>query len=382
MINYGRQNISKSDIQSVIKVLKSDLITQGDNVVKFENKLSKTFGSKYCTAVSSGTAALHLLGLALGWKKKDIILTTPISFLATSNTILYSGAKPEFVDVNKDTSNIDPELLSKKIIKLKKQKKKIVAIICTDYAGHPCDWKKIKQISNKFNLKLINDNCHAFGASIKNDKKYALKYADYMTLSFHAVKHITTGEGGAVLSNDKKINKVIKILRTHGVVKKDKKKPWFYEMKKLGFNYRITDFQCALGISQLSRLDKFVIRRKQLAQKYDNAFINYEGIIIPKIKKNYGHSYHIYPLKINFKKFKISKESFFKKLKKQKINLQVHYIPIHLQPFYKRKFNHKLGDFPIAENFYDQEVSLPIYYGLSDKKLSFIVKKIKEVLKI
>ena len=153
-------------------------------------------------------------------------------------------------------------------------------------------------------------------------------------------------------------------------------------MKKLGFNYRITDFQCALGISQLSRLDKFVTRRKKLAQKYDNAFINYEGIIIPKIKKNYGHSYHIYPLKINFKKFKISKESFFKKLKKQKINLQVHYIPIHLQPFYKRKFNHKLGDFPIAENFYDQEVSLPIYYGLSDKKLSFIIKKIKEVLKI
>ncbi len=382
MINYGRQNISKSDIQSVIKVLKSDLITQGDNVTKFENKLSKTFGSKYCTAVSSGTAALHLLGLALGWKKKDIILTTPISFLATSNTILYSGAKPEFVDVNKDTSNIDPELLSKKILKLKKQKKKVVAVICTDYAGHPCEWKKIKKISNKYNLKLINDNCHAFGASIKNDKKYALRYADYMTLSFHAVKHITTGEGGAVLSNDKKINKIIKILRTHGVEKNDKKKPWFYEMKKLGFNYRITDFQCALGISQLSRLDKFVNRRKQLAKIYNDAFANYEGISIPKIKENYGHSYHIYPLKINFKRFKISKEYFFKKLKKQNINLQVHYIPIHLQPFYKKKFNYKLGDFPIAESFYEKEVSLPIYYGLSNKKINFVIKKIKKILKI
>ena len=383
MISYGKQYIDNNDIKAVVKVLKNNLITQGPTVEKFEKSLSKTFGSKYGCALSSGTAALHLLGLALGWKKGDIVLTTPISFLATSNSILYTGAKPEFIDIDKDDYNINVNLLLEKILKFKKEKKKIVAIICTDFAGHPCDWKNLKKIASKFNLTLINDCCHAFGASIDNNKKYAIKYADYVTLSFHAVKHITTGEGGAVLANNKKIVDEINLLKTHGVYrKKNQKQIWKYEMIKLGFNYRITDFQCALGISQLKKLKKFLNKRRKIAKIYDINFRQIPNILTPKINRNVGHAYHLYPLKIDFRKFKISKENFFKRLRKKNINLQVHYIPIYKQPFYRKLFNFKKNQFPVAERFYEEEVSLPIYFGLKLSSQLKVISEIKSILRI
>ena len=382
MINYGRQFIDQKDINEVTKVLKSSFLTQGAKVKEFEKKLSSKFDAKYCTVASSGTAALHLLGNALAWKKGDIILTTPISFLATSNCILYSNAKPVFVDIEKNSYTVDVNLLEKKIIQLKKKKSKIKAIICTDFAGHPCDWKSLKKISQKYKIVLINDNCHAFGASIDGSPNYALKYADFISLSFHAVKHITTGEGGAILSNNKLMDNKIKILRSHGVVRKKTNAPWFYEMKYLGFNYRLTDFQSVLGISQLRKLSKFISRRKKIAKIYDEQFYNIRNVFIPKIRRGMGHAYHLYPLLINFSKFKITKEIFFKKLKKLKINLQVHYIPIHLQPFYKKKFKTKIGDFPISEKFYKEEVSLPIFYGLSNKNVLKVAKSIKKILNI
>lgn len=380
MINYGKQHIDKSDIYQVTKVLKSDYITQGRNILKFENALSNYFGSKYCSVVSSGTAALHLLGLALGWKENDIIITTPLSFLATSNAIIYSGAIPCFVDIDADTNNIDTNLLIKKIKHLKKKRKKIKAIICTDFAGYPCDWKKLSIIGKKYNITLINDCCHAMGASIDGNKQYAIKYADYVTLSFHAVKNITTGEGGAVLTNDKKIRNNLNLLRTHGVKKSPRFKPWYYEMVKLGYNYRITDFQCALGISQLKKIDKFVKKRIKISKIYERGFKNLKYCITPKVKKNVQHAFHIYPLKILFNKIKINKLNLFKKLNKKQINLQVHYIPIHLQPYYKKKYNFKKGDFPVAEDFYEKEVSLPIYYDLSKEKVKSIIKKIKYII--
>ena len=217
MINYGKQFIDSNDIKAVVKVLKSDLITQGHQVEKFESALKLKFGAKFCRVLSNGTAALHLAGMALGWKKGDIILTTPISFLATANCILYSGATPDFVDINNSSYNIDTDKLADKIKKLNFRSKKVVAVIATDYAGNPCDWDALKSISKKYDVKLVNDNCHAMGASYNNDDKYAIKYTDIVTHSYHPVKHITTGEGGAILTNDKIIDKKVFSLRSHGI---------------------------------------------------------------------------------------------------------------------------------------------------------------------
>jgi len=382
MISYGRQYLDKTDISSVTKTLKSNLITQGPQVKNFEKILKKKFGSKYCAVVSSGTAALHLAAISLGWKSGDIILTTPISFLATSNCILYTNATPYFIDISETNYNIDVIKLERKIDLLKKKKKRIKAIIATDFAGQPCNWKKLKLISKKHKLTLINDNCHAIGASYLNNKNYAIKYADLVTHSYHPVKHFTTGEGGAVFTNNYEIYKKIILLRSHGVSREanklNKNGSWYYEMNELGYNYRITDFQCSLGISQVKKLDKFIKKRRKIAKIYDKAFANDKRFIIPKIDAANKHSYHIYPLLINFRKLKIKKVEFFKKMFKKKISLQVHYIPIHLQPFYKKKLKYKKGDFPVSEKFYEKEVSLPIYYSLKEKNVYKVINLIKK----
>ena len=383
MINYGRQFIDNQDIKAVTKVLKSSWLTQGPNIKKFENALKSKFKSKYCTVVSNGTAALHLAGKALGWKKGDIVLTSPITFLASSNCIVYSDATPNFVDICPVSYNIDINKLEKKIKTLNAHKKKVVAIVATDYAGHPCDWKSLKKISLKYKAKLINDNCHAIGAKYNNDKNYAVKYADIVTHSYHPVKNITSGEGGAILTNQKKIYEKIKLLRSHGIVKDSKRMkfnhgPWYYEMHELGFNYRITDIQCALGISQLKKINKFIKRRKKIAKIYDQLFSNYIIFSTPKIRENSSHAYHLYPLQIDFDEIKISRKKLFNIMKRKKINLQVHYVPIHLHPYYKKKYNFKVGDFPIAEKFYKNEVSLPIYYNLKDTQIYKVAKLIKK----
>jgi len=380
MINYGRQYIDSDDVKAVLRVLKSDWLTQGPQIQKFENSLKAYFNSNYCTVLSSGTAALHLAVLTLGWNKEDIIITTPISFLATSNCILYCGATPSFVDIESKYFTIDVEKLEQKIKLFKKREKKIVGIIATDYAGHPCDWKSLRKIADRYGLKLINDNCHALGAQIDNDKGYAIKYADLVTHSYHPVKNITTGEGGSILSNNKYLDKKIKSLRSHGV-DQNTKNLWFYEMKDLGFNYRISDIQCTLGITQLKKINKFLKRRNEVAKMYNKAFSNDMRFKIPDMKKNYTHAYHLYPLQINFDILKISKNILFKKMREKKINLQVHYIPTHIQPYYKKNFNFKIGDFPIAEEFYNREVSLPIYFSLKDKEIKTVIKYLKKFCK-
>ena len=380
MINYGRQYIDSDDVKAVLRVLKSDWLTQGPQIQKFENSLKAYFNSNYCTVLSSGTAALHLAVLTLGWNKEDIIITTPISFLATSNCILYCGATPSFVDIESKYFTIDVEKLEQKIKLFKKREKKIVGIIATDYAGHPCDWKSLRKIADRYGLKLINDNCHALGAQIDNDKGYAIKYADLVTHSYHPVKSITTGEGGSILTNNQYLDKKIKSLRSHGV-DQNTKNIWFYEMKDLGFNYRISDIQCTLGITQLKKINKFLKRRNEVAKMYNKAFSNDMRFKIPDMKKNYTHAYHLYPLQINFDILKISKNILFKKMREKKINLQVHYIPTHIQPYYKKNFNFKIGDFPIAEKFYNREVSLPIYFSLKDKEIKTVIKYLKKFCK-
>ena len=381
IINYGKQFLDNKDLSSVRKVLQSDYLTQGPKVDGFEKALLKKFGGKFCSVVSSGTAALHLLGLALGWKKNDIILTTPLTFAATSNCIVYTGAKPIFVDIDENTGTICPKNLEKKIKSIRNKGKKIKAIIGMDYGGHPCDWLKIKSLSKQYKITLINDNCHGMGAALYNNKKYAIKYADFITLSFHPVKALTTAEGGAVIGKNKIIDEKIKSLRSHGIIKNEKKGLWFYQIKNLGYNYRISDVHCALGLSQLQKLDNSVKKRQKIAKIYDKYFRKIENIIIPFKREKFSHAYHLYAIRINFTKFNLTKKEFFLKLLKKRIKLQVHYIPVYKHPFYKKNYKNKEKNFPKTEIFYNQVVSLPVYYSLQIKDQLKVIKNIKQILK-
>ncbi len=384
--SYGKQTIEQDDIDAVVEVLKSDWLTQGPKVLEFENALSEKFKTKYVSAVANGTAGLHLIGLALGWQKNDIIITSPITFLASANCILYNNATPDFVDIDKNYYTIDVNKLEEKIKSYRDQEKNIKAVVAVDYAGLPCDWKSLRTLANKYEFQLVNDNCHALGATYNSDFSYAVKFADAVNLSFHPVKHITTGEGGAVFTNNEELDKKIKMLRTHGVTKDEKlmeknEGPWYYEMIEIGFNYRITDMQSALGINQLKKLDSFIKKRREIAKHYDNVFSNEEKFIIPEVNDNVEHAYHLYPLQIKFEELEINRKEYFEKLKERNILLQVHYIPVHLQPFYRNNFKFKEGDFAVAEKFYQREVSIPIYPLLEDKDLEYIAENLKEFAK-
>ena len=385
MISYGKHSIQADDIEEVSKVLKSDWLTQGPYIEKFEKDLNSFFGAKYSSAVCNGTAALHLVALSLNLSKNDIVITSPITFFFFVYCIEYVGATPDFVDIDSSSYTIDVQKLEQRILSHRKKGKVVKAIIGVDYAGHPCDWKNIKKVADKYDIVLINDNCHAMGASLNGDYKYALKYADFVTQSFHPVKHITTGEGGAVITNQKKYDDKIKLLRSHGMEKKNNHRersygPWYYEMHDLGYNYRITDIQCALGVSQLKKINNFIKKRKKIASIYDDQLRFLDNVKTPSIKENTSHAYHLYPLKIDFKKNGKNKIDFFDYLIRNNIFLQVHYIPVHLQPFYRKKYGFKIGDYPISENFYENEISLPIYPLLSFKDQKYVISKIKEFL--
>ncbi len=385
MISYGRQTIDEADLLAVKEALQSDWLTQGPRIEIFENDLKDYFGSKYCSVVSNGTAALHLVALALGWKKDDIILTTPISFVATANCILYAGACVEFVDIDLDTYQIDLNFLELKLKKLQSENKSIKALIAVDYAGNPSDWVELRKLADFYGFTLINDNCHAMGAHYLGNKKYAAEYADVVTQSYHPVKNITTGEGGAVFTNDASINKKICDLRTHGITKDFSKMeqqhgPWYYEMQDLGFNYRITEIQCALGISQLKKLDTFIKRRNEIAAYYDKNIADTDCSKKLKIREGSMSAYHLYPLLISFEDMGLKKEDLFYSFREKGINLQVHYIPIHLQPYYKKNLNLKEGDFPNSEEFYSKAISLPIYPNLNDSESEYLVEEINGVL--
>ena len=377
IINYGQHTISEDDIKAVSKVLRSSFLTQGPFVKKFEQALANKFKTNFCTVVSSGSSALNMIGKLLKWKRGDVVLTTPISFLATSNCIELCNAKTKFIDIDDTTFTIDPNRVEDY---LKKNKKKIKALIGVDFAGHPCDWQNLRYLANKYNFHLINDGCHAMGSKLKNDIGYGCKFADFLTQSYHPVKTITSGEGGSILSNDKKFDDELKILRSHSMTKNIKKPLWFYEIEEPGYNYRLSDIHSSLGLSQLKKIDKFVKLRREVAKSYNFLLKGKANIIIPTEKKNVYHSYHLYPLQIDFDKLKINKDVFFSKMYKRGIKLQVHYIPIFLQPYYKKKYKLNPKDFPNACNFYKKEVSLPIYPNLKKKEISLIVQSIFDLI--
>ena len=379
IISYGKQSIDSQDIRSVVRSLKSNYLTQGPLVKEFEKKLASNFKCKFSTVLSNASAALFLIGKILDWKAGDIIAVPPITFISSINSVEHCGAKPLFIDINLEDYCMDPSKLEKALERDKK--KKIKAAIITDYGGQPAQWEKFYKLKKKYKIILINDNCHAMGSSIKLDEGYAAKYADFATLSFHPVKAITTGEGGAILTNNKKMNEKATLLREHGIVRKNGRH-WDYQVFNLGYNFRLPDLNCALGISQLRKLKKFVDRRKKISAIYDNLFSDKEKFIIPKKIKNTINSYHLYPILINLKKIKKTKEKIIKEFLKNKIKLQVHYIPINTQPFYKKKYGLNKNNYKNSILFFKSCVSLPIYYDLNDRQINYIKKICKKIFHI
>ena len=371
-IPYGKQNINQDDVDIVVDTLKSDYLTTGPKVKEFEDALSSYCGAKYVLAVANGTAALHLASLVL-LKKDDKVLTTPNSFLATSNSILYVGAKPIFVDIAQD-GNIDLDIGEEYL----KKDSSIKAIYAVAFSGNMLNQEKLAYLKKTYNITILEDNAHAIGAVYDGIKSGSCTNSDCSIFSFHPVKHLTTGEGGAITTNSKEIYEKLLMLRGHGMVKTSDMKPWEYEMRDLGFNYRITDIQCALGLSQLKRLDGFIARRIEIVKNYDDAFEN--TIVKPLYTFDGKSSYHLYVVQVDFSKLNISKVDLFNKLREKNIGIQLHYMPINKQPYYQ-SLGYGDENTPMMDKYYEECFSLPMYPLLSNEEQEYVIKSVLEVLK-
>jgi UDP-4-amino-4,6-dideoxy-N-acetyl-beta-L-altrosamine transaminase len=370
-IPYGKQSLDRDDIDAVIKTLESDYLTTGPRVKEFEEKLAAYCGAKYCVAVANGTAALHLASLVL-LKQGEKVLTTPNSFLATSNAILYAGAKPVFIDIAAD-GNIDLDLCEAVL----KEDPSIKALYGVAFSGKMLNQKKLQNLKTRYNLTIVEDCAHAIGAQQDGIKAASCINSDISILSFHPVKHMTTGEGGAVTTNSKELYEKLLMLRTHGMVKTAEMAPWEYEMRALGFNYRITDIQCALGISQLNKLDGFIQRRVTLAKIYDTAFKG--SVVTPLYEYGGDSSYHLYVVQVDFTKVNISKEELFNRLKDRGIGIQLHYMPINRQPYY-RSLGYGSEEIPVMKRYYERCFSLPMYPKMSDDEQQYVIEMLFKVL--
>ncbi|MCK5474029.1 MAG: UDP-4-amino-4,6-dideoxy-N-acetyl-beta-L-altrosamine transaminase [Candidatus Aenigmarchaeota archaeon] len=374
-IPYGHQEINDEDIKEVVSVLKSDWITTGPKIKEFEDALCSYINCKYCVVVNSGTSALDITVQSLNLPKGSEVITTPFTFVATSNSIIYNDLTPVFADIQKDTFNIDPKEIRKKITKNTK------AIIYMDYAGQPCDINEIKKIADEFGLYLIEDACHAIGAEYENKK--VGNFADLTIFSFHPVKHITTGEGGAVATNNKEFYEKMLLLRSHGIDKSIQERygsnaTWAYDMKYLGRNYRMTDFQAALGISQLKKLDLFIKKRQKVVTRYKEHLKKIKEITLPQVNCNVNHAWHIYTILLDET---IDRNAFFKYIKNLNIGVNVHYIPIYKHTYYKNKFNFDKNDYPITENIFKRIITLPLFPSITEQDIEYIIECIKKAIK-
>lgn len=371
-IPYGRQCIEEDDIQAVIDVLRSDYLTTGPKVKEFEKAVADYTGAKYAVAVSNGTAALHIACLAAGIKEGDEVITTPITFAASANCALYCGGKPVFADINAATYNIDPDEIESKITERTR------AIIPVHFTGQPCDMDLIGVIAKKHNLLVIEDGAHALGAEYKGKKIGSI--SDMTTFSFHPVKHITTGEGGMVTTNSKELYEKLLLYRTHGITRnsemmENEEGGWYYEQLELGYNYRITDFQCALGMSQLKKLDRFVMARRQIAKRYDKAFENNENIIIPYQETWGNSSYHLYVIQIR----NMDRKETYEKLQALGIGVNVHYIPVYKHPYYQ-KIGYQDVYCKNSEELYYGMLSLPMYPSLKKEEQEYVIERMLEIV--
>ena len=386
---YSRQNIDKNDIKSVVQVLKSDFITQGPNIDKFEKEFAKYVESKYAICCATGTAALHLACLALGINSKSKVLTTPITFVASANCAEFLGANVNFTDVDDETYCMSVIDLEKKL-----KKQKIDLVIPVHLAGHSADMKKIYQLKKKYKFKIIEDSCHALGGKYNGYKIGSCKFSDISTFSFHPVKPITSGEGGMITTNSKKIYEKLKLLRTHGIHKNpnyftnkelafDKlhlPNKWYYEMSHLGYNYRLTDIQAALGSSQLTKIEKFAKKRNVIAKYYLKNLKTNNLIKLPVTKVGVRHAFHLFTILIEFDKIKKTRNQVMEELASFNIGSQVLYIPVYYQPYYKKKYNYNPKDFPNASEYYSKALSIPIFFDLKKTEQNFIIKKINKII--
>ncbi len=378
-ISYSHQCIEEDDIAAVVEVLKSDFLTQGPKLKEFEESLASYCGAQFAVGFSSGTTALHGAYFAAGLGSEDEIITSPMTFLATVNAALFLGATPVFTDIEPDSGNIAPELIERVITK------KTKVIVPVHFAGLPAELKDISKIARKHNLIVIEDACHALGAKYMGTTIGDCQYSDMVVFSFHAVKSITTGEGGAVLTNNEDMYKKLVMFRHHGVTKepddfcnKDKcAGQWYYEMQYLGFNYRLTDIHSALGISQLKKLDRFIEKRRQVVETYRQAFNGNSYFDLPVENDHVKSAWHLYPIRLK-DKYKSRKAEIFRELRHHGLGVQVHYIPVYLQPYYQQ-LGFKNGLCRKAEDFYEREISIPLYAAMSREDIDYVIETILSV---
>jgi len=384
MIPYGKQDINQADIDSVIDVLQSDFLTQGPQVPLFEKTVSDYCGSKFGVAVNSATSALHIACLALGLGENDYLWTTPNTFVASANCGLYCGAKIDFVDIDPLTYNLSSEELEKKLIQARKDNKLPKILIPVHFAGQSCDMKRIHSLSQEYGFKIIEDASHAIGGKYLDLPIGGCQYSDITVFSFHPVKIITTAEGGLATTNDKDLLERMQLFRSHGVTRdselmiKESEGGWYYQQVDLGFNYRMTELQAALGVSQMGRLDEFVTLRHKHQKRYDELLKNLPVVVPYQDMGNYS-ALHLYPIQIQTDIVKNTRKEIFEALRKNDIGVNVHYIPIHTQPYYEN-MGFRKGDYPNAENYYESAISIPLFHTMTLDQQDQVVVALKKIL--
>ena len=385
MIPYAKQDISDEDIDSVIEVLKSDFLTQGNKVPLFEDIISERVGAKYALAANSATSCLYLSCLSLGLSKEDILWTSPITYVASANCALYCGAEVDFVDIDPLTWNISVEILEEKLKTARKIKKVPKILVLVHLAGNPCDLQKVFDLSKEYGFSIIEDASHALGSKYSGEHIGSCVYSDISVFSFHPVKNITTGEGGMILTNNQKLSEKIHLYRSHGITRDTKKMInkeeglWYYEQLLLGFNFRMSDIHAALGISQMNSLDKFISKRNELSQIYTEELKGLP-LTIQRVRKEDLSAWHIFVIRLKLSELKLSRLEIYNSLRNKGIGVNVHYIPVHLHPFYKNLGFNK-GDFPNSENYYDGAITIPLFTKLKKKEMKLVIQALKESIK-
>jgi perosamine synthetase len=376
MIPYGRQSIDEDDIKAVLEVLRSDWLTTGPKVVEFEQAFADYVGAQETVAVCNGTAALHAAMYALKIEPGDEVIVPAMTFVSTANCVVFQGGTPVFSDVDPGTLLIDPASVEAHITPRTK------AIIAVDFAGQPCDYDSLRALANRHSLTLVADACHSLGGSYKGFPVGSL--AKLNTFSFHPVKHITTGEGGMITTDNPKLAKRMRVFRNHGITTDHRQREalgsWFYEMIDLGYNYRITDFQCALGLSQLNKLSSWVARRQEIARRYDAAFAELPALKPLVVRDDVSHAYHLYVIRLDTTELRTTRSEVFSSLRAEGIGVNVHYIPVHLHPFYRERFGTKPGLCPMAETVYEKLISLPIFPVMTHDAVEYVIAAVRKVI--